>query len=65
MFSTNAVMNIWLKSLGTYSIPQISYIPAGVSAVGICMTLALGWYSDITKKKWHVGKLIDTLHNSI
>jgi MFS transporter, ACS family, pantothenate transporter len=55
MFSTNAVMNIWLKSLGNYSIEQVNYVPTAISAVGIIATLLLGWYSDHTKSRWHVG----------
>lgn len=55
MFSTNAVMNIWLKSLGDYSIEQVNYVPTAISAVGIVATLLLGWYSDHTKSRWHVG----------
>lgn len=52
---TCQVMNVWLKTLNKYSVPQLSYIPTSISAVGIVMTLILGWYSDITKKAWHVG----------
>ena len=55
MFSTNAIMNIWLKSLGDYSVEQVDYIPTAISAVGIVATLLLGWYSDHTKSRWHVG----------
>jgi MFS transporter, ACS family, pantothenate transporter len=55
MFSTNAVMNIWLKSLGEYSVEQVNYIPTAIPGVGIVATLILGWYSDYTKSRWHVG----------
>lgn len=48
-------MNVWLKTLDKYSVAELSYIPTSIPAVGIVMTLALGWYSDITKKTWHVG----------
>lgn len=55
MFSTNAIMNLWLSSTGKYSISQVNYIPTGVAGVGIVATLLLGWYSDFTKRYWHVG----------
>jgi MFS transporter, ACS family, pantothenate transporter len=55
MFSTNAVMNIWLKSLGEYSIEQVNYIPTAIAGVGILTTLVLGWYSDYTRSRWQVG----------
>lgn len=55
MFSTNAVMNLWLSSTGDYTVEQVNYIPTAVAGVGIIATLFLGWYSDFTKKQWHVG----------
>jgi MFS transporter, ACS family, pantothenate transporter len=55
MFSTNAIMNLWLSSTGDYSIEQVNYIPTGVAGVGIAVTLFFGWYSDFTKRFWHVG----------
>lgn len=55
MFSTNAVMNLWLSSTGDYTVEQVNYIPTAVAGVGIVATLFLGWYSDFTKKQWHVG----------
>jgi MFS transporter, ACS family, pantothenate transporter len=55
MFSTNAIMNIWLKSLRDYSVEQVNYIPTAISGVGIIATLILGWYSDHIKSRWHVG----------
>ncbi|VUC26101.1 unnamed protein product [Clonostachys rosea] len=58
MFSTNAIMNIWLKSTGDFTVEQTSYIPAGVAGVGIVATLFLGWYSDFTKRQWHVGIIL-------
>lgn len=58
MFSTNAIMNLLLKWTGDYSIEDVNYIPTGIWAVGIIATLALGWYSDITKSRWHVGILL-------
>src|SRR5689334_23023399 len=39
MFSTNAVMNLYLKSLGRFSIVEVNYLPAAVSGVGIVATL--------------------------
>ncbi|KAJ0383024.1 hypothetical protein COL922a_011347 [Colletotrichum nupharicola] len=53
MFSTNAIMNLWLSSTGDYSVEQVNYIPTGVAGVGIVATLFLGWYSDFTKRYWH------------
>ncbi|KAK5942491.1 hypothetical protein PMZ80_005056 [Knufia obscura] len=58
MFSTNAIMNLYLSSLGTYSVELVNYMPTGVSGFGIVATLILGWYSDFTKKSWHVGILV-------
>lgn len=55
MYSSNAILNLFLQSTGKYSIEQINYIPTGVSGVGIVATILLGWYSDITKARWHVG----------
>jgi MFS transporter, ACS family, pantothenate transporter len=57
MFSTNAIMNLYLKSLGTFSVIEVNYLPAAVSGVGIVATLVLGWYSDFTSRSWHVGFL--------
>ncbi|ETS79977.1 hypothetical protein PFICI_07506 [Pestalotiopsis fici W106-1] len=36
----------------------VNYIPTGVAAVGIVATLFLGWYSDFTKRSWHVGIML-------
>ncbi|KAI6093227.1 MFS general substrate transporter [Hypoxylon rubiginosum] len=58
MFSTNAIMNLWLSSTGNYTVEQVNYIPTAVPAVGIFMTLLLGWYSDFTKRQWHVGIIL-------
>jgi ACS family pantothenate transporter-like MFS transporter len=58
MYSTNAIMSLLLKWKGDYSIEEINYIPTGTWAVGIVATLALGWYSDITGSRWHVGILL-------
>lgn len=58
MWSTNAIMNLWLSSTKTYTIEQVNYIPTGVAGVGIISTLLLGWYSDFTKRYWHVGILL-------
>jgi ACS family pantothenate transporter-like MFS transporter len=58
MFSTNAIMNLYLKSLNRYSITEVNYIPTAVSGVGIVATLVLGWYSDFTRSSWHVGVLL-------
>ncbi|KAI5364755.1 Putative major facilitator superfamily, MFS transporter superfamily [Septoria linicola] len=58
MWSSNAIMQLWLKSgdAGTYTIPQVNYIPSSVSGLGIVATLALGWYSDYNiRHRWHVG----------
>lgn len=60
MYSSNAIMQLWLKSFGDeYTVPQINYIPSSVSAFGIIATLTLGWYSDYnTRNRWHVGILL-------
>lgn len=58
MFSTNAIMNLWLSSTKKYTVEQVNYIPTGVSGVGIFATLVLGWYSDFTKRQWHVGIIL-------
>lgn len=58
MFSTNAIMGILLKWKGDYTVEEINYIPTGIWAVGIITTLILGWYSDFTKSRWHVGILL-------
>ncbi|KAJ0358489.1 hypothetical protein COL154_009115 [Colletotrichum chrysophilum] len=60
MFSTNAIMNLWLSSTGDYSVEQVNYIPTGVAGVGIAATLFLGWYSDFTKRYWHVGIILSS-----
>ena len=59
MFSTNGIMNIWLRGLGEYSIEQVNYIPTAQAGVGIFSTLILGWYTDIIPdSRWHVGVLL-------
>ena len=60
MYSSNAIMQLWLRSTGDYSIEQVNYIPTSVSAMGIVATLALGWYSDHNprRNRWHVGILL-------
>lgn len=58
MFSTNAIMNLWLSHTGDYSIEQVNYIPTGVAGVGVLATLFFGWYSDFTKRYWHVGVIL-------
>ncbi|KAH8881774.1 MFS general substrate transporter [Thozetella sp. PMI_491] len=55
MFSTNAIMNLWLSGTGEYTVEQVNYIPTAVAGVGIIATLFLGWYSDFTRRQWHVG----------
>lgn len=55
MFSTNAIMNLWLSHTGDYTVEQVNYIPTGVAGVGVVATLLLGWYSDFTRRAWHVG----------
>ena len=58
MFSTNAIMNLWMSQTGGYTLEQVNYVPTGVSGVGILATLFLGWYSDFTKRQWHVGIIL-------
>ena len=59
MYSSNAIMQLWLKSTKDYSVEQVNYIPTSVSGMGIVATLLLGWYSDYdTSRRWHVGILL-------
>ncbi|CAH0040318.1 unnamed protein product [Clonostachys rhizophaga] len=39
-------MNLWLKSLNKYTVPQINTYPTATNAVTIITTLAYGWTSD-------------------
>ncbi|KAK7917853.1 pantothenate protein [Apiospora marii] len=39
-------MNLWLKSLNRYTVPQINNFPTVTNAVTIVTTLAYGWVSD-------------------
>ncbi|CAH0057318.1 unnamed protein product [Clonostachys solani] len=39
-------MNLWLKSLNRYTVPQINTYPTVTNAVTIITTLAYGWTSD-------------------
>ncbi|QQK42492.1 MFS pantothenate transporter, putative [Penicillium digitatum] len=55
MFSSNAIMSLWLSSTGQYTVSQVNYIPTGIAGVGILTTILLGWYSDFTRRPWHVG----------
>lgn len=56
MFSSNAIMQLWLQSTGDYTVSQTNYIPTSVSGMGIVATLILGWYSDYgSRPRWHVG----------
>jgi ACS family pantothenate transporter-like MFS transporter len=57
MFSSNAILSLYLKWTGDYSVELVNYMPMAVSAVGIVGTLVLGWYSDFTRRSWHVGVL--------
>ncbi|KJX95179.1 MFS pantothenate transporter like protein [Zymoseptoria brevis] len=59
MYSSNAIMQLWLRSTGDYTIPQVNYIPTSVSGMGIVATLLLGWYSDYgSRPRWHVSILL-------
>jgi ACS family pantothenate transporter-like MFS transporter len=58
MFSTNAIMNLWLSGTGDYTVEQVNYIPTGVAAVGVLATLFMGWYCDFTKRHWHTGIIL-------
>ncbi|EME82236.1 uncharacterized protein MYCFIDRAFT_43123 [Pseudocercospora fijiensis CIRAD86] len=56
MYSSNAIMQLYLKSTHDYTTQQVNYIPSSVSGLGIVATLLLGWYSDYnTRRRWHVG----------
>ncbi|KAH6673280.1 putative pantothenate transporter [Halenospora varia] len=39
-------MNLWLKSLKRYSVPQINTYPTVINAITIITTLSYGWTSD-------------------
>ncbi|KAH8670149.1 putative pantothenate transporter [Tricladium varicosporioides] len=39
-------MNLWLKSLKRYSVPQINTYPTAINAITIITTLSYGWTSD-------------------
>ncbi|KAK8071371.1 MFS general substrate transporter [Apiospora hydei] len=39
-------MNLWLKSLNRYTIPQINNFPTATNAITIVTTLTYGWVSD-------------------
>ncbi|KAL3417364.1 major facilitator superfamily transporter [Phlyctema vagabunda] len=39
-------MNLWLKSLGTYSVSNVNTYPTVTNAITIITTLAYGWTSD-------------------
>ncbi|KAK3706833.1 hypothetical protein LTR37_012512 [Vermiconidia calcicola] len=57
MYSSNAVMQLWLEITGDFPVAQ--YIPTSVSGMGIVATLILGWYSDFNpRRRWHVGVLL-------
>lgn len=56
MFSSNAIMQLWLRSTQDFPVSQVNYIPTSVSGMGILATLILGWYSDYgSRPRWHVG----------
>ena len=60
MYSTNAIMQLYLKSTNDYTAQQVNYIPTAVSGFGIVCTLFLGWYTDFNprRNRWHVGILL-------
>ncbi|KAK5109247.1 hypothetical protein LTR62_007229 [Meristemomyces frigidus] len=59
MYSSNGIMQLWLKSTRDYSVEHVNYIPTAVSGMGIVATLLLGWYSDWNpSRRWHVGILL-------
>lgn len=59
MYSTNAIMQLYLRSTEPYTVEQINYIPTSVSGMGILATLTPGWYCDTSpNRRWHVGLLL-------
>lgn len=59
MWSSNAIMQLWLRGTSDYTIPQVNYIPSSVSGMGIVATLFLGWYTDWNPRhRYHVGILL-------
>ncbi|ETS85871.1 hypothetical protein PFICI_03896 [Pestalotiopsis fici W106-1] len=51
MYVDNAIMNLWLKALGTYTVQQINYIPTAIYGLGIVSILCCSWYADYFKCK--------------
>lgn len=45
-------MNLWLKSLGIYSVTQINVIPSGGYAVEIVCALTYAIASDAIEMRW-------------
>lgn len=45
---------IWLKALKRFSVYQLNVYPTGGQALGLVTTLAYGWVSDYTGKRWQV-----------
>ncbi|KAF5393750.1 hypothetical protein D9757_000155 [Collybiopsis confluens] len=53
-FGSNNLMGQWLAAIGGYSVEQIDYYPAGVTAFAICSTLVCATWTDHTKVRWPV-----------
>lgn len=52
MYADNSILALWLKSLGTYSVQQINYIPTAVYGLAIVSILVCSWYADYFKRSW-------------
>ncbi|EIW73434.1 hypothetical protein TREMEDRAFT_59599 [Tremella mesenterica DSM 1558] len=50
-----AIMSLWLKSTGTYTIQQINYYPCGVYAVIIAGTAFFALWTDYVHSRWWVN----------
>jgi len=53
-FGSNNLMGQWLAAIGGYSVEQIDFYPAGVTAFGIASTLVCATWTDYTQVRWPV-----------
>lgn len=64
MWADNAILNLYIKSLGTYSVELVNYIPTAVYAIGMVSILVCSWYADyfcLRGGRWHVGVFLALL----
>ncbi|KAH8892658.1 MFS general substrate transporter [Thozetella sp. PMI_491] len=58
MYADNSILALWLKSLGTYTVQQINYMPTAVYALAAVSILVCSWYADYFRNRngrVHVG----------